>query len=55
MEASKELLAIVKVLTKEDKETFIIALDDWYEQWKDFLNERSKNEQGKRLFILIKN
>ncbi len=50
LEASKALLALVKVLTKEDKETFIIALDDWYEQWKDFLNERSENKQGKTFY-----
>lgn len=46
--ASKELLNIVKDITKMDKESFIGAFDEWYERNKDILNERVSDKRIKR-------
>ena len=47
LEASKELLAISKMLCHTDKESFIGALEEWYTKWEDFLKERTTTEDGK--------
>lgn len=39
--ASKELLDIVKKLSKADKDSFISQLNDWSNKWGDFIKERS--------------
>ena len=41
MQASIELLELAKILTKTDKESFVGGLNQWYDKWEDFLNERS--------------
>jgi flagellar hook-associated protein FlgK len=41
MQASIELWEHTKMLTKTDKESFAGGLNQWYDKWKDFLNERS--------------
>lgn len=41
IQASRELKEIVILLTKTDKESFSGALSDWFDQWKDFLNEKT--------------
>jgi hypothetical protein len=41
IQASRELKDIVALLPKTDKESFSGALSDWFNQWKDFLQERS--------------
>lgn len=41
MQASIELLELTKILTKTDKESFVGGLNQWYDKWEDFLNERS--------------
>lgn len=46
--ASKELLNLVKDITKMDKESFIGAFDEWYERNKDVLSERVSDKRIKR-------
>lgn len=48
IEASKVLLDLVNDITKMDKESFIGALDEWYEKYKDVLNERIQDNRIKR-------
>jgi len=46
---SRELKAIVMLLAHTDKESFTGALNDWFDKWEDFLNERTTNpDTGKR-------
>ena len=40
IEASKALLDLVNNITNMDKESFIGALNEWYEKYQDVLNER---------------
>lgn len=47
LEASQELLALSKVLTKSSKEDFQEAFDAWYKKWKAFLDERSAEASGR--------
>ena len=48
IEASKVLLDLVNDITNMDKESFIGALDEWYEKYKDVLNERVQDNRIKR-------
>jgi len=48
IQAAQELKSIVAILTKTDKESFTGALNEWYIQWKTFINERTINTQNKR-------
>lgn len=41
LEASKELLAIIKTLCHTDKESFISVFEEWTSRWSDFLKERT--------------
>jgi hypothetical protein len=41
MEASKELKKIVSRLTQTTEKNFTQKLDEWYEIYKDFLEEKS--------------
>ena len=41
--ASKELLSLVRILTKTTEKEFSQSLEIWYLKWKDFLKERSEN------------
>ena len=48
LQASIELNQIVKLMIKTDKESFEGALNQWYEKWCNFLDERTINiETGK--------
>ena len=47
LEASKELLAISRMLCHTDKDSFIGALGEWYTKWEGFLKERTITEDGK--------
>lgn len=48
MQASIELKAVVDLMTRTDKESFVGALAEWFTKWESFLNERSKSlESGK--------
>ncbi len=48
MQASKELKELLFLLTKTDKESFTGALQDWFDKWENFLNERTKNPETGR-------
>ena len=48
LEASVKLLDLVKSITRMDKESFIGAFNEWYEQYKDVLNERVHDKRIKR-------
>lgn len=45
--ASQELLVLTKTLTTTNKEIFTNALTAWYDKHKDYLNERTVNDDGK--------
>ena len=48
--AGKELRSIMLSITKIEKKTFLKRLETWHERWKDFLNEKTKNDLTKRWF-----
>ena len=48
IEASKALLDLVNDITKMDKESFIGAFEEWYETYKDVLNERVHDKRIKK-------
>lgn len=50
MQASKELWALVLLLAKTDKESFSGGLAAWHTKWKDFLNERKMDINGKNRY-----
>jgi hypothetical protein len=51
MQASKELWEHVLFLTKTDKESFEGGLAAWHTKWKDFLNERKVDANGKNRYV----
>lgn len=48
LEASIELLSIVKNITKMDKEGFVGAFNDWSEKYQNVINERIRDKRIKR-------
>lgn len=49
--AAKELMEIMDIMKKTDKESFTGALQDWFEKWEGFLKERTTNlETGKSFY-----
>lgn len=48
LEASVQLLDLVKSITRMDKESFIGAFNEWYEKYKGVLNERVHDKRIKR-------
>ena len=48
IEASIELLCLIKEITRMDKESFIGAFEEWYERNKDTLNERVNDRRIRR-------
>lgn len=48
LEASVQLLDLVKSITRMDKESFIGAFNEWYEKYKDVLNERVHDKRIRR-------
>ena len=48
LEASNELLELVKNITRMDKDSFIGAFNEWYVKYKDVLNERVQDKRIKR-------
>jgi len=43
LEASKELLSLVKILTKITEKEFSKFLENWHKKWEKFLKEKSEN------------
>lgn len=54
LQAGQELMKVIDLLTKTDKESFEGALGLWYNKWKDFLNERSTNSLTNKTFYTHK-
>ena len=48
IEASRALLCLVGDMTKMDKESFVGLLSEWYEKYKDIVNERVQDRRIKR-------
>ena len=48
LDASIELLDLVKSITRMDKVSFVGAFNEWYEKYKDVLNERVQDKRIKR-------
>jgi hypothetical protein len=46
--AGKELRRIALTLTRATREEFTASLDQWYEQWSDFLKEKTYSDERKR-------
>lgn len=51
MQASKELWEHTLLLVRTDKDSFEGGLLDWFNKWKDFLNERKIDEKGKNRYV----
>jgi len=50
LQASRELMAIVDLMKKTDKESFSGSLITWLEKWQKFLDERSINLETRNTF-----
>jgi hypothetical protein len=51
LQASSELMDIVDLMSRTDKESFAGLLSSWFEKWQNFLDERSVNpETGKSFY-----
>jgi hypothetical protein len=48
LQASKELMDVVKFMKETDKESFLGGLGLWYAKWEKFLNERTINFETKK-------
>lgn len=51
LEASRELLALSKLLCHTDKESFIGALDEWHSKWESFLKDRTEGNDGRTHYV----
>jgi hypothetical protein len=51
MQASKELWEQTLLLVHTDKESFVGGLVAWHTKWQVFLNERKKDEKGKKRYV----
>ncbi len=54
LEAEKELMLVVDLMKQTDKESFIGALEMWFEKWENFLNERTVNQLTNKSFYTRK-
>ena len=54
LEASKELKEIASLVTKTDKESFEGLLKEWYESYKEFINQRTINPDTNRTYYTHK-
>lgn len=54
MKAAKELKVIVDLIKQTDKESFEGAINDWFNKWKGFLNERTVNQETGKSFYTHK-
>ena len=54
LEASKELKEIASLVTKTDKESFEGLLKEWYENYKEFINQRTINPDTNRTYYTHK-
>ncbi len=49
IETSRELLNLVNIIAKTDKESFCGAFNEWYEKYRDVVNERVHDKRIKRI------
>jgi transposase-like protein len=54
LEAAKELMQVVDLMKQTDKESFVGALEMWFDKWEDFLNERTVNQNNNKSFYTHK-
>jgi len=54
LQAAKELLEVLDLMKRTDKESFIITMELWFKKWKTFLNERTVNPITKKSFYTHK-
>lgn len=54
LKAAQELMEVVDLMKQTDKESFVEALQLWFEKWEDFLNERSTNTVTNKTFYTHK-
>lgn len=54
LQASKELMEVVDLMLKTDKESFVGALGLWFDKWKIFINERTTNPLTNKSFYTHK-
>jgi transposase-like protein len=54
LKAAQELLKVMDMMKKTDKESFIGALKHWFNNWEDFLNERTVNPNNNKSFYTHK-
>lgn len=52
--AAIELMEVISLMKQTDKESFVGALNEWYNKWKSFLNERTINEETGKSFYTHK-
>jgi hypothetical protein len=54
LKAAQELMEVVDLMKQTDKESFIGALDLWFEKWETFLKERTINSLTNKSFYTHK-
>lgn len=54
LQAAQELMKVVDLMKKTDKESFEGALTQWYEKWQKFINERTTNQETGKSFYTHK-
>lgn len=54
LKAAQELMEVVDLMKQTDEESFVGALNLWFEKWKDFLNERTTNPITNKSFYTHK-
>ena len=54
LQAALELMEVVDLMKKTDKESFVGALQMWFDKWEFFLNERSINIETNKSFYTHK-
>ena len=54
LQASKELMEVVNLMKKTDKESFSGALNLWFEKWEMFLKERTYNQESNKSYYTHK-
>lgn len=54
LEAAQELMSVVDLMKQTDKESFVGALQLWFDKWEGFLNERTINPLTQKSFYTHK-
>lgn len=54
LKAAQELMEVVDLMKQTDKESFVGALQLWFDKWESFLNERTVNPLTKKSFYTHK-